>query len=254
MEFTIDDLLADHNSAHTQLQMDCFITLKSGVTPFGMYRQALRELDHRVGSLTTLFERLELLRIEIDELAHRAQRDEDPYERQRAAIRLQARQVEQFRLRRKGEDRAREMGHFYAQCCALKRQLGPLDDARRHELEGEMWLAQFKRDAAFRFMSGARALEPGLLRAMHALPDPWRGRALAAILDPTQLCSDVQQVRLPALPEPDPVDVLTEAGVRRLLLEPHIHEEPGRIGHPADEASGVAVAGGSEGGGPSPVH
>jgi hypothetical protein len=46
------NLLSFHKDVHTNVQMDCFITTQAGAGhPYGMFQQALRELNSRFWSL-----------------------------------------------------------------------------------------------------------------------------------------------------------------------------------------------------------
>ena len=44
---SLDDLFADHQGSHSNFQMDNFITIRSGGTAYGQYKQSLRELHKR---------------------------------------------------------------------------------------------------------------------------------------------------------------------------------------------------------------
>jgi hypothetical protein len=50
-ESRLKAMLDDHQKYHSNLQIDRFIIYKSGVTPYGMYKQALRELYSRYESM-----------------------------------------------------------------------------------------------------------------------------------------------------------------------------------------------------------
>src|SRR5438445_2833578 len=65
----ISELLADHQEFHSDLQMDAFITLRSGGTLYGCYKQALRELATRVRALRERYRLRALLDVDLDELA-----------------------------------------------------------------------------------------------------------------------------------------------------------------------------------------
>ena len=61
-------LLDDHQIYHSDFQMDNFITIRSGETQYGQYKQALRELFKRYRGLKELYTGRELLQVDIDEL------------------------------------------------------------------------------------------------------------------------------------------------------------------------------------------
>ncbi len=61
-------LLNDHQIYHSDFQMDNFITIRSGETQHGQYKQALRELFKRYRGLKELYTGRELLQVDIDEL------------------------------------------------------------------------------------------------------------------------------------------------------------------------------------------
>src|SRR5579863_2272034 len=63
----LSDLLTDHQEFHSDLQMDSFITARSGGTLYGCYKQALRELATRVRALRERYFGRRLLLLEIEE-------------------------------------------------------------------------------------------------------------------------------------------------------------------------------------------
>jgi hypothetical protein len=110
----LKQLLADYESQHSDFQMDHFITGASGRTPYGRYKQALRELSRRVESL------------------------EASYRERETKLRELAKLDEQIMATEK------EFKRFYIQGMALKKKVGDLSNGRRDVLEADEWIAQVR--------------------------------------------------------------------------------------------------------------
>lgn len=227
---SLETLFADHRPFHTTLQCRAFITAKSGVTPFGQYRQALRELTSRTWSAFDEMLRADELRIEIEEAEESVTRCEaescgelSPAVR-RAQIALARREIELRQLELTLHDRLREWGEFYAQACGLREQLGflpgqPLDDARREELEADMFARQFANTMRARVLSGQNPLDENLLVAIESLPEPQRDALLAFPSAGRRADFDAWVAGFPVPIVPAPKALPSEREVRDMLRE-----------------------------------
>ncbi len=150
----IQELLADHQEFHSDLQMDSFITIRSGGTAYGCYRQSLRELTTRVTALRERYYGLELLELEIREHEKSGGERDKILARQKRSVLPQAAAVL--------ADTEREFVYFYAQAAGYRALLErdgvrfPLDTETRDKLDREMWVHQLKCRAAVEGFSQGR--------------------------------------------------------------------------------------------------
>ena len=171
----LDALIADHQRYHSEYQMDLFITAKSGGTPYGMYRQALRELTSRHESLLGGREDIDELGLDLEDA-----RNEQGDPRRRAInVRRKERALEHARLAL--VDKAREFRCFYAQAVKLKEQIGDLTPAKRATLEAEFWAFQARKKAALELICHHR-IEPATLDMIWSLA-PGDTRAILAEIE-----------------------------------------------------------------------
>ena len=166
----LSDLLLDHQEFHSELQMNSFITLRSGGTLYGCYKQALRELSTRKMALIQRYAHRELLLIEIDELEMQC---DEPMQARRNKVYAAEKRLMIEECRRVIVDTEREFVRFYEQAVAIREALRsqgvdlPLDATTRNRLDSEMWEHQLKCMAAVDFMTSGRlgAQTVGLLQS-----------------------------------------------------------------------------------------
>ena len=166
----LSDLLSDHQEFHSELQMNSFITLRSGGTLYGCYKQALRELSTRKMALVQRYTHRELLLIEVDELKMPCDK---PLQARRNRVHAAEKRLMIEECRRVIADTEREFIRFYEQAVAIREALRsqgvdfPLDAAARNRLDSEMWEHQLKCMAAVDFMTCGRlgAQTVGLLQS-----------------------------------------------------------------------------------------
>jgi len=156
---TLSDLLADHREFHSNLQMDAFITFRSGGTLYGCYKQALRELNTRSSALRSRYTQWALTQIDTDEWRVKTK---DNFTNRRNQIKLAEARVALDECRRVIADTEREFLRFYGQCLSIREALAaqgvtfPLDSATRDRLDREMWEHQLKARAATELMAQGR--------------------------------------------------------------------------------------------------
>jgi len=198
--------------------MDYFITAKSGGTPYGMYRQALRELNARFDALEKSYFDEQKLEVDIDELKDRTAPNQpccDIYQDRRDRIALEEKtcQLEELLIRR--EDILREFTRFYQQACILKEQVGELTPARRAELDREYWAHQLKCTAAVDIMTSGN-LRSNTIENLAALPPEFRAPIFHA-LQTNQLVPWFKSYQ-PVVPKIGPCNGTgTNGDIRRLL-------------------------------------
>lgn len=176
----IRGLLADHQRYHSEFQISYFMIASNGLTPYGMYKQCLRELDRRHSILCELYGERELLEMQLRE------RWWNPWLR-RLSIRLRvghARRMMQFRqLCENITDSERETEQLYEHAVDLKKHVGELTDERRRELDVEFWQAKLRRNAALDVASGSGLgeMSRGTLDLLWSVPLEMRLDALADV-------------------------------------------------------------------------
>ena len=127
----VEELLADHQLYHSEFQQDRFITIKSGGTPYGCYRQALREIQKRYSAVQELELQIEEARIDLEEMPENGDRRNSIQKRRKTL------QIEGLELTL--NETRRELNRFHEQAAGLKSHIGELTDARRAELDREFW-------------------------------------------------------------------------------------------------------------------
>ena len=177
------DLLEDHEVGNSNFQ-DChLVTLRAGGTEYGMYKQALRELYHRVRGIRELESDKALLVIDIQEKEQALVAMEPGFARQRTEIELRRTALRREECERAIADTYRELAVFYAQAQGLKEQVGVLTAERRWNYERELWEYRVREMAALDIGSGQRHLSPQTIEHLNALPKEDREKILTDLKD-----------------------------------------------------------------------
>lgn len=174
----LSELLDDHQIYHSEFQQDYMITMRSGGTQYGMYKQALRELFKRKRSLEDLYAERELLMIDIEELEQTE--SHDAFTTRRNTVKIKQKRGYQYDMDKNISDMEREFQRFYQQAVALKEQIGTLTPERRNELDRDMWAYKAKEMAAMDYLSSGR-LSHGTIEFIGSLPIDMRETALSQI-------------------------------------------------------------------------
>lgn len=183
----LKELLNDHQLYHSDFQMDYFITVKAGGTPYGQYKQALRELFKRYRGLKQLYPERELLLIDIDELNDElglygveSVQTARNYDEERAAIKLAQKEMALEDLEHNIRDTEREFARFYAQANILKEQIGELTAERRAALDRDMWQYKTRQQMAIDLITTGR-FAPNTIEILGAVPSEWKKPLIDAI-------------------------------------------------------------------------
>lgn len=135
----LSELLADNQSAHSDLQIDRFIILTNGLTEYGCYKQALRELHSRFHTLIGYWLELEGLKLDETEAVEKAT-DGRRQQLELAKIRLKIMGVQES-----FSESRREFLRFLSHANHFKKIVGELTPERRAEFEKEFWIENIKR-------------------------------------------------------------------------------------------------------------
>jgi hypothetical protein len=171
----LDKFREDHQSFHSEFQIDNFIVRKNGVTTWGQYKQALRELLSRESSLKSLYVNIRQIEIDLDEVEYeidilKASQDiKDGFELRRKELdRLSC--IEGLKGSEDTlKDTIREFTRFYNITAHLKDKLGDITPEKRLKLEDAHWLYSTKKKIAEDVMeTGTISLETR--RSINAFP------------------------------------------------------------------------------------
>lgn len=134
----INELLDDNQSLHSDLQIDRFIILANGLTEYGCYKQALRELHSRFHILLGHWLELEELRLdEADAVELAVDR--------RGQLSLAKIRLRIMGLESTASETRREFLRFLAHADHLKNIIGELTPEKRAEFEREYWIENIRR-------------------------------------------------------------------------------------------------------------
>lgn len=204
-----DDVLADLRIGHSETQLDWFVLAGHGVTVWGAYQQALREIRARRDATAAAVAEIERLTGRYDAAKARAGRW---WARGRAAARIKAFEAARAleALRAAQADRERELRHFESRAAELRARLikgGPLTPDRVRRLDEDHWYAVVRRRVGLEIAANDR-VEGSTLALLAGMPVHMRQR-LAAALAPGMRGALVSEALtaagpLTALPEDSP--------------------------------------------------
>lgn len=217
MNPTINELLTDHQEFHSDLQMDSFITLRSGGTLYGCYKQALRELSTRKVAVIQ-----RLTQVRLAEVDRRARERPTKNEFQNERNRIKNEELDAFRQLNEQalSDTLRECAHFYGQVLAIREQMEcdgiefPLTPEARDRLDREMWEHNLKGRCAVEFISQGR-LNGTTVELIQSCPKEIRQR-VGACLSPDNQPALIEWFMEYESPAPSPKRI-EPAEVRRLI-------------------------------------
>lgn len=178
-----DDVLADLRIGHSETQLDWFVLAGHGVTVWGAYQQALREIRARRDATAAAVAEIERLTGRYDAAKARAGRW---WARGRAAARIEAFEAARAleALRAAQADREREIEHLKLRAEQLRVRLvldgGPLTPTRARQLDEAHWYAVVRRRAALEVAANDR-VEGSTIALMAGMPADLRRRLFAAL-------------------------------------------------------------------------
>jgi hypothetical protein len=165
----LDELLKHHRPGMSKFQLERFVIAREGLTAWGRYQQALRELATRVDSLKRDY--IALKRAEVPR--------SDPIDAEEAA--LNADTIRRTIAHRENEAQV---------CLAIVEELRPQFEGEIDEdaLDAERWEAKIRAIAATDLFTTGR-IAGTTVDLARFLPAPHRNRLLAAMEKPTQLAA-----------------------------------------------------------------
>lgn len=168
----LSDLLEDCDTGHDDTQISSFMIIKNGGTPWGCYKQALRELHSRVRTLQGLW-------INQQRVLKRVEAANDDLDKLEA-------EVELWGLDSQIKSLKREAGKIYLIAAHLKEGIGELTSDKAVELDQELWLHKIKVQAVNDLLDRA-TLSSSTRGMIQSLPKPMRASLQESLQDPDSL-------------------------------------------------------------------
>lgn len=179
----LHELLGLHERGHDSIQVDSFITAKTGVDAWGMFKQALREMHSRYYTLLTQALDVREKRVELDgeSRAHDGPLNElDRIKLARMYVELSSREDQFTRT-------LREFERFLGQARHL-RKLFPdaITAAVRDELDLAHWVNHLKFEAGESLLN-SRMIGGRVFRLAITLPEDQREELMGALSKPDEI-------------------------------------------------------------------
>jgi len=175
----LKEFLSEAETGHSIFQLDHFVTIKEGLTPWGMYRQALRELKGRYNALRSLV-------IERIKAQQKIAKTKKPLKKVEWAFRLEE-------TEERIAQNLRDFSRFFAHARHLKELIGDKD---RDKLEADFWQERLKIKAAFEVMSTGRISE-SMSFLLLSLPKPMQETVSAFMVDPKSAAEYIDAIDVP---------------------------------------------------------
>jgi hypothetical protein len=199
----LKELFNDHQIYHSKFQQDYFITVKSGGTLYGQYKQSLRELYSRYNSIKSAMFGLEKHFVNIEEQKYIAETSNNIFKKKRADIETRELESNLETTHKSLEDQKREFTRFYQQACWYKEQLGELTDEKRDKLDKEMWIYKIKEMIALDFASGGQ-LKSNTYELINSTPQEVKTIVLKELKNPLQVVEWYEKTDVNYLPKEFP--------------------------------------------------
>jgi hypothetical protein len=186
----IYELLKDHKGGMTEFQHDRFVTGMAG-TPYGQYRQSLRELNSRFDGLRDGYCELESLQVDIDEQQYIIDNSDNEFDRRRAEITYKQKMFLLESRKRAITEKEDDALSFYRQAVQLKEQVGNINSDNQEQFNEEYWEHKIKKMAALDLMTNGR-LSRSTIETSLALKGDLRKRVLESFDNPDDLVEEIQ--------------------------------------------------------------
>lgn len=144
-----DDLLHEMS----EFQDDYFVTTKAGITPYGQYKQSLRESHSRYYNLLSIFLDIKECELDIENL----DKEDIKYN-----IDLARKHIQLQTLNTRYNTTLRQFVRFYQQAKELKKYVGDLTPEKTYALEHEMFIEKLKETLFFNIKSSGRVTQEAL--------------------------------------------------------------------------------------------
>ena len=168
----LNDLLNDIQSGHDDTQIESFMIIKNGGTPWGCYKQALRELSSRVKTLQSSWVGLQKLNRKLDNPVDELEKLELDLEL--AGVYEHVNTVK------------RETAKIYMIACSLKQVIGDLDTEKIKALNEEFWVHKIKVNCVQDLLDNGK-LSSSTRSLIQSLSKPMKKIIHEALIEPQEL-------------------------------------------------------------------
>ena len=182
----LKELLNDHQLGMSEFQDDYFVTVKSGGTLYGQYKQALRELYKRFRSLREIQCDYEKLQIEIEQYLDTYKNNKESFKGRLAFVEYKRSIMQLEELERLNKDTKREFKRFYKQGIYLKEQIGELTPQKRELLEKDMWLFKVKELICIDWVTN-KNISRSTFELIHSLPQEMKSEITKVMQNQNEL-------------------------------------------------------------------
>lgn len=188
--YKLETLLEDYDTGHSQFQQDYFITIQNGITLWGQYKQALRELSVRINNLKVLICDEKEARIREEQIKDMLKTETDKWEKQILELELIRKKLSTNDFEIALKSAKKEFTRFYQQACILKTKLeknyGELTEKIKNELEKDLWETKFKQRIANEIViQGKPSL--GTYESINSLPQNIKQKVIEELKQPEKL-------------------------------------------------------------------
>ena len=152
---------------HSDFQMQYFILSKQGQTPYGVYKQALRELYSRYKGLVELAFSISKKRYKLKTMKRKY--DEGKIDKEYYFIRKREIELQIEELYRELNAVKVEFRYFFFTVKELDEKFGGIPDTEKRELEKEYWISKLKKRAMIELNTQGR-LSPSTMDTIMSLP------------------------------------------------------------------------------------
>jgi hypothetical protein len=165
-------LLQDHEMFHSEFQIHNFIVCRTGGTIYGAYKQAIRELWHRLFAIVVEFNKLPAIS------------SSDPRHVVEDCAEVSASILRWSESAPAIRDTLRESVILYFLAKSLRQKLGELDCELKQKYEEELWVHRVRCAIAVEFLSIGH-ISGSTVEMIHALPIVLRKPIVEVLLNPT---------------------------------------------------------------------
>ena len=180
----LKELLNDHQTGHSELQNNYFVTAKAGGTLYGQYKQSLRELYKRFRGLRELICNKDILLIEIEELSELA--NNYSFDGRKAKINRRRKLMQLEEAERSIFNTTREFNTFYQQASHFRSRIGDLTPEKRCKLDREMWEFRIKEMIVINLITSGK-IDKNTYEIMQALPIDIKNNILSSLKNKGEL-------------------------------------------------------------------
>lgn len=138
----LSTMLDQRHLFHTDFQIDHFVIERAGISLWGMYVQALRELSVRLDSLRETFLMIRETEIDVEE-DQEALKDAESFRKRRIEIKLIRDRLKLESMNHSLRETRREFNRFASIALTLHDKLGDVTQKQMRELEVEHWTKKF---------------------------------------------------------------------------------------------------------------